>query len=87
MTKSEYTEIIAAIGEIGEKVDNLKAKIDKREYLDGVVLDTQDLMNGNGKPGFKAIRDKVMSWESKFNTLSLLVAGDIIMQIYRAFSK
>lgn len=82
MTKSEYTEILAILGGITEQVNELKEKLDKREHIDSIVLSNQEAINGNGKPGLKAIRDKVIAWEGRLNTLSILVIGNIIMQVF-----
>ena len=61
----------------------LLADIDKKlsdEFFEN-IQDIREMLEGNGKPGFKAIRDKVLSWENKFNALGLAVIIDIIVRV------
>lgn len=87
MTKSEYTEIKVMFEGIRNKIDDMEAKLDRREHIDQIVLQNQEFINGNGKPGFKSIRDKVLGWEARFNTLIILFVGDVLLQLWRAFAK
>ena len=86
--KTGYEEVALLLGEIRDaqieiqkKVDALESTLDKREHIDKIVYENRLLLSGNGKPGFTAIRDKVMNWDGKFTALSLLVLGNIIVQI------
>ena len=78
-------EIRDAQIEIGRKVDALESTLDKREHIDKIVADNYALLHGNGKPSFATIRDKVVSWDGKFTALSLLVVGNIVVQIMVKF--
>ena len=43
---------------------SMQSEMDKRHYIDEQFLVLAHELSGNGKPGFKAIRDRVMEWES-----------------------
>ena len=86
--KTGYEEVALLLGEIrdaqieiGKKVDALESAFDKRAHIDNMVYENRVLLGGNGKPGFAAIRDKVMNWDGKFTALSLLVIGNIVVSI------
>ena len=69
-----YEEIIKELSEI-------KQMLAERKHLDEDVVNIKHELEGNGKPGWKTIRDKVSSWEVKVNALLLAVAGDIIFRV------
>ena len=69
-----YEEIIKELSEI-------KKMLAERKHLDEDVVNIKHELDGNGKPGWKTIRDKVLSWEVKVNALILAVAGDVIFRI------
>ena len=77
--------------EIKKMINEIKAMLIARQHLDSLVLDhgkkLDELENGNGKIGFKSIRDKVMAWEKTGSAIALLVAGDIIMRVIQLVSK
>lgn len=75
-TKQEVSndEIIKDLAEI-------KKMLSERKHLDEVILDIKHELEGNGKPGWKAIRDKVLSWEIKVNAIMLAVLGDVVFRI------
>lgn len=83
-TDSEHEEIKGMINEI-------RQMLIARQHLDNLVLDhgkkLDELENGNGKIGFKSVRDKVMAWEKTGSAIVLLVAGDFIMRIIQLVSK
>ena len=67
--------------EIKKELADIKQMLAERRHLDVVVKDIKHELDGNGKPGWKTIRDKVLSWEVKVNALILAVAGDVIFRI------
>jgi len=67
--------------EIKIELADIKQMLAERRHLDDVVKDIKHELDGNGKPGWKTIRDKVSSWELKVNALILAVAGDVIFRI------
>ncbi len=77
--------------EIKKMINEIKAMLIARQHLDNMVLDhgkkLDELENGNGKIGFKSVRDKVMAWEKTGSAIALLVAGDIIMRVIQLVSK
>ncbi len=83
-TDSEHEEIKGMINEI-------KSMLIARQHLDVMVLEDNkrlnELENGNGKIGFKSVRDKVMAWEKTGSAIALLVAGDIVMRVIQLVSK
>jgi len=83
-TDSEHEEIKGMINEI-------RQMLIARQHLDNLVLDhgkkLDELENGNGKIGFKSVRDKVMAWEKTGSAIALLVAGDIVMRVIQLVSK
>jgi len=86
--KTGYEEVAFLLNEIRDaqialkkQVNDLESTLDKREHIDKMVYENRLLLSGNGKPGFATIRDKVMNWDGKFTALSLLVLGNIIVQI------
>jgi len=52
-----------------------------RAHLDEDIIKIKENIEGNGKPGFNAIRDRVLSWDTKLNSLFLLVMGDIVFRV------
>ena len=67
--------------EIKKELADIKQMLAERRHLDDTVKDIKHELDGNGKPGWKTIRDKVLSWEVKVNALILAVAGDVIFRI------
>jgi hypothetical protein len=39
------------------------------------------MVKGNGKPGFAAIRDKVLSFEGKINMIGIAIVVDIVTRL------
>lgn len=74
-------KIIITNEEIYAEVVAIKQMLAGRQHFDDKVAAHEDLMNGNGKPGFKQIRDKVLGWETKVNAIVLLIFGDIVIRI------
>lgn len=52
----------------------------QREHYFTDIDKIRETIEGNGKPGWVAIRDKVLSWDSKITALSMLVMGDIVFR-------
>ena len=61
---------------------NSEIKDAQREHYFTDLEKMKETIEGNGKPGFVAIRDKVLSWDSKLTSLSLLVLGDIVFRVF-----
>jgi len=59
---------------------NSEIKEAQREHYFTDIDKLKETINGNGKPGFNAIRDKVLSWDTKLTGLSMLVLGDIVLR-------
>lgn len=60
---------------------NLEIKEAQREHYFADIDKIRETIEGNGKPGWIAIRDKVLSWDSKITGLSMLVLGDIVFRV------
>ena len=77
--------------EIKKMINEIKGMLVARQYIDEIVINNNkkldELENGNGKIGFKSVRDKVMAWEKTGSAIALLVAGDIIMRVIQLVSK
>lgn len=77
--------------EIKKMINEIKSMLIARQHLDAMVLEDNrrmnELENGNGKIGFKSVRDKVLAWEKTGSAIALLVAGDIIMRVIQLVSK
>ena len=67
--------------EIKKELADIKHMLAERKHLDDEVLNIKHELEGNGKPGFKATRDKVQSWETKVNAIMLVLVGDIIFRV------
>jgi hypothetical protein len=74
--------------ELNDKLDiiilqqkNIEIKDAQREHYFTDIDKIKETIDGNGKPGFNAIRDRVLSWDAKINSLSLLVLGDIVFRV------
>ena len=67
--------------EIIKELAEIKQMLAERKHLDDVILEMKHELEGNGKPGWKAIRDKVLSWEVKVNAIMLAVLGDVVFRI------
>jgi len=64
-----------------DKLDIIIFKDAQREHYFTDIDKIKEAIDGNGKPGFNAIRDKVLSWDSKLTGLSMLVMGDIVFRV------
>ncbi len=67
--------------EIKQELASIKQMLAERKHLDEAVQEIKHDLEGNGKPGWKAIRDKVLSWEVKVNAIMLAVIGDVIFRL------
>jgi len=71
--------------ELNEKLDIIilqqEIKDAQHEHYFTDIDKLKETINGNGKPGFNAIRDRVLSWDAKLNSLFLLVMGDIVFRV------
>lgn len=76
-----YSEILKRLEDLSERVEAMQTELAARKHLDEMVLKDHEQIVGNGKPGFYQIRDKVLSWDNKINTIGLLVVGNILWQI------
>ena len=73
--------------EIKQELSDIKQMLAERKHLDEVVKEMKHDLDGNGKPGFKAVRDKVSSWEIKVNAIILAVVGDVVFRIVMMIPK
>jgi len=87
-TKQTVSVSAQEFQELNEKLDLLiKRQNDNevnaaaRAHLDEDIIKIKENIEGNGKPGFNAIRDRVLSWDAKLNSLFLLVMGDIVFRV------
>lgn len=67
--------------EIKKELIEIKQLLAERRHLDEDIKSIKQELEGNGKPGWKTIRDKVLSWEVKVNALILAVAGDVVFRV------
>jgi len=67
--------------EIKKELADIKQMLAERGYLDEELKTIKHDLEGNGKPGWKAIRDKVLSWEVKVNGIMLAVIGDVVFRV------
>lgn len=70
-----------SLDEIKNELSAIKQMLAERKHLDEEVKTLKHELEGNGKPGWKSIRDKVLSWEVKVNAIILAVAGDLVFRI------
>jgi len=69
------------LDQIMEKVSEIQKELLERKHFDQKTLVHEEMLLGNGKPGFQNIRDKVLSWDAKGTAILILVLGDIILRI------
>lgn len=81
MPTTKKTKQETSNDEIIKDLAEIKRMLSERKHLDEVILDIKHELEGNGKPGWKAIRDKVSSWEIKVNAIMLAVLGDVVFRI------
>lgn len=70
----QYEDIQAKLNEISEMLA-------RREHIDTDFQVLKKELEGNGKPGYKQIRDKVIGWETKINSIIVLIFGDIVVRV------
>lgn len=70
----QYENIQAKLTEITEMLA-------RREHIDADFQLLKKELEGNGKPGYKQIRDKVTGWETKINSIMFLIFGDIAVRV------
>ena len=67
--------------QIYRELQEIKQILAERRHIDVKVMEHAQLLDGNGRPGFKQIRDKVLQWDSKINTVILVVISDIVFRL------
>lgn len=72
--QTQYEDIQAKLNEISEMLA-------RREHIDTDFQVLKKELEGNGKPGYKQIRDKVIGWETKINSIIVLIFGDIVVRV------
>ena len=78
-----HSERIKALEQGNQRDRELLESLDRKlspAFIE-TIQDIKDQLDGNGKPGFKAIRDKVLSWEAKLNALGIAVIIDIVIRV------
>lgn len=81
LSADEYKELNDKLDIIILQQKNIEIKDAQREHYFTDIDKIKETIDGNGKPGFNAIRDRVLSWDAKINSLSLLVLGDIVFRV------
>lgn len=66
---------------INKTLAEIKQMLAERKHIDEDFLGLKHEYEGNGKPGFKQVRDKITAWEVKINAVIALIFGDIIFRI------
>jgi len=82
---THYLEILGKLDENAKTLKDIQVELAARKHYDGLVIEHEEAMKGNGKPGFYQIRDKVQGWDTKINALILTLAGNIIFQVVQVF--
>lgn len=67
--------------DLNKAQQDIRLEFTARKHIDDTVEKDHALLEGNGKPGFVAIRDKVLSWDLKINTVTLLFVGQVVVQL------
>ena len=67
--------------EIKTELAEIKNMLARREHLDEDIRNIKHEFDGNGKPGFRTLRDKFLGWEGKINAIIMLVIGDIVVRL------
>ena len=87
LTQEQYDGLIQRLDDLSKGQAEIKLELASRKDIDETVSKDHELLLGNGKPGFVAIRDKVLGWETKINAITLLVLGDVVIRlVFFAFS-
>ena len=73
--------------EIFNKLVEIEKKLAARAHFDTMTQEDRDLLDGNGKLGFRAVRDKVEKWDLTINGLIVLIIGDVILRTVGFFAK
>jgi len=81
VSAEEFKKLNDKLDLLIERQKDNEIKAASRAHLDGDIIEVKKLIDGNGKPGFNAIRDRVLSWDAKLNSLFLLVMGDIVFRV------
>jgi len=81
LSAEEYKELSDKLDIIILQQKNSEIKDAQHEHYFSDIDKLKETINGNGKPGFNAIRDRVLSWDAKLNSLFLLVMGDIVFRV------
>jgi len=83
-TIDELKEMVKDISDVGRKErEDIRLELAKRSHKDTLVDDHEIILRGNGKPGFIQIRDIVMGWKKSWNTVTIAVIIDIILNLVR----
>ncbi len=84
MAQSIQAQTLKEVKDIRDIVTSLQHSESARVEREKATTEMYTHFQGNGKPGFLSIRDKVLSWEIKSNALLLLVIGDIIVRLIQS---
>lgn len=79
-TAEDYKMLSDKLDIIIEQQKNQQVQEAKREHFFADLEKLKEVIEGNGKPGFVAIRDKVIAWDARLTSLSVLVLGDIVFR-------
>lgn len=81
VSTEQYKEILKRLDELSENVESLQRALLERRHLDEIIAKHEEMLMGNGKPGWYVIRDKVLSWDNKINGVIVAVSINIIWQV------
>lgn len=70
--------------DIYNELQQIKIMLAARSHYDEQVEKTTALLDGNGHPSYKVIRDKVMQWNNKINAVIVVMVVDIIARLFRS---
>lgn len=81
LSQEQYDGLITRLDSLSDGQNAIKLDLAGRKHIDEEVEKHKELLTGNGKPGFVAIRDKVLSWDAKVSAITLLILGDVVVRI------
>ena len=81
LSSEHYQDIVSRLDSLQVSVSSITTGMAVVETKVGKVEKHDEMLAGNGKPGFLAIRDKVINWEAKGNAIFFLIAGDVILRV------
>lgn len=81
ISSEHYQDIVARLDSLQKTASDITTGMAVMETKVGKVEKHDEMLAGNGKPGFLAIRDKVLNWEAKGSAIFFLIVGDVILRV------